>query len=328
MSTWTNGVEYEELMSGNPIGYLGESLIINQINDRGVEDAFVITPGGKPQSITSTLNDLVITNRGASDVNGFNVLLEVAVGPLAMLALSQVGRGTSNEIWLLDMKTNTGYPLVTGRPGTIWARFNPAGTRIIWSELVTTPFDTHDEANYVFGFWQLHTADITPTGIANETVYNNPSYFGNAFYEPYGWIDNDTLIFASDYGMTPVKNVAHWLLMQIWTMPDTPNAIPTRLSPPVSGRTPLHEFAYQAPVGMFDDTDDWVIFGMALGTIGSDGLDLWKMLRTDTTGASLERLTYFNGLFGYANVGQVCWTENPKTMLIGVSNVCYEVTVP
>jgi hypothetical protein len=289
MTTFPSGVT-ATLISHNcqPIGFrpFDHALLYNSQNANGYWDLYA-----DGVSLTSSA-PIVWTHRGGSDQRDSQVLL---VAARSQLYSSAPGQGAVNDVHLLDLDAQTVTPLVTGRKGVIWARWHPTLDRICWAEQVAT-----STVSQPFGTQQIHVADVTETGILNEYVHSNLAV---GFHETYGWLDADTLMFASDAGQSS------WLQTTLHSMPDVPGANSVLLHS-LNG---YHEFAFVPPVGMFNDEVESILMGWCSGTLG---LELWRLLLDGNQ--TVSRITYFNPGFGLG-IGGMCFDpENPKQASIGL----------
>jgi hypothetical protein len=266
-------------------------------------------------------------HRGVADVAGNLILLETGT----TASWSEPGRGVGMQLQLLHRGTGRVDQLTTDRKGIIWAKLHPSGTKVVWAEMVTT----RGEANWwhnLLGVWSVHVADIADGRLVNERSWQHPTDPG--FMEAYGWLDNDTIMFASDSGVqASTPWVGDWFAAQLWTMPDTLEGQPTRVSPPFTIKewdwatwslvdrsvNPYHEFMHII--------DGWLYFSVVweydLTGVGYDspavynGLDLWRM-RPD--GTQRERVTALHRERS-ANVGGLVPDRNqPGRIVAGVCN--------
>jgi hypothetical protein len=245
-------------------------------------------------------------HQGIGDIVGGRVLLETAVGPMRTNALAEPGRGLGNQLELLE--GGVVRPLVTVRPGIIWSKLHPSGDKVMWAQMIRGG----DWWHHILGFWEIHVADIVDGRIANERSWKHATDEGWA--ESYGWLDDDTVMFASDQG-APGNAWGDWLSTQLWTMPDTLEGAPTRWSAPFTvqvwdwaswsvkpqQRLAFHEFMHLI--------DGWVYFSVVWEydltgkeydvTPPHNGLDLW---RAHLDGSGRERVTSLN-LTGFRHVG-------------------------
>lgn len=317
--SWPSGAS-AQLFRRNcqPVGFYQGRLVYNSRNANGVWDVYI-----DGNSITSPCSDLVREHRGGIDVKGSLLLLEAGTGSDAS---QEPGKGYQNDVYLLDLSAGRAVRLTHGRKGTIWAKLNATGDRVCWSEMVQPPLESGDLWNYALGTWQVHVANIQNGALFDEYVFG-----GTGFYETYGWLDDQTLMFASDVGVQPTSWwLGHWFASQLWIMPDLADSTPTRVSPPVGGQNLYHEFMHVAPAGLFaDGADPWIVCSICEDTAG---MDLWRL---QPYGSGKQRVTYFNNA-GYAVVGDLAFDPvNPKIIWAGVSpNInattidAYQITLP
>jgi hypothetical protein len=271
-------------------------------------------------------------HRGVADARGRYVLFETAFGPDRQRAYAEPGRGFGVQLQLLDRQTGGVSQLTTERKGIIWAKLHPSGQKVMWAEMLYTQWEPR--ANWwhnLLGVWEIHVADLTNGRLANERSWRHQSDLG--FMESYGWLDDNTVMFATDSGM-PSNPWGDWLSSQLWTMPDSLQGSPTRWSRPFTvkawdwaawrvteqPRNPYHEFMQLV--------DGWLYFSVVweYDLTGKDydvtppynGLDLWRA-RPDGTGR--ERVTSFN-LERFAHVGGLA--HHPAGGLI--AGVCSNIS--
>jgi hypothetical protein len=294
---------------------MGWSASLNRIiyNSRGTDgmfDAYSANPDGtNPRCLTCAIPIFpgvgAATNRGASDVSpdGRYMLLEVEGGAHSGhigMSISQPGKGTYNNVWLATTDGAKAWRLTDintdGSLGTMWARFDRLGRRIVWAEL-------YSPAVFNLGYWRLKVADIVwdgrvPSLTKIETIEPSPHHF----YEPYGFTpDGSHIIFASDVGMQD------WWDSQIYSIATNRTGL-IRLSPadaPTGFFTNYNEFAFYLP------DDSGIIYGRTRDAFRG-GMDYWVM-NPDGTGS--QRLTYFNepwntDYMGYTVVGGLAFDPN------------------
>jgi hypothetical protein len=267
-------------------------------------------------------------HRGVADVTDDVVLLETAQGPNRRASYASPGKGVGIQLQLLDRHTGELKQLTTGRKAIIWAKLHPSGTKVAWSEMVKTqlesgalfPWDA-----YYLGQWRLHVADIQAGELVNERSWKHPTDPG--FIEAYGWV-GDRIVFTSDQGVNEPSQSWDWYRSQLWTIPDTLEAQPTRISPPFTYRTwccqksqdTYHEFVREALPGAFPEPGPWLLFSVVWqrDLPGSEsGLDMWRM-RPD--GSGRQRVTSFNAT-DYANVSAaVTDPADPKRVVFPLLN--------
>jgi hypothetical protein len=273
-------------------------------------------------------------HRGVGDVVGDRVLLETAQGPDRRSSIAEPGRGFGVQLQLLDRSSGQVTQLTSGRKGIIWSKLHPSGDKVMWAQMVYTQFEP--PANWwhnLLGVWAIHVADIADGQLVNERSWRHPTDLG--FSESYGWLDDDTVMFATDSGVkADTAWVGDWFAAQLWTMSDSLQGSPTRWSAPFQTRTwcsgqpwcsvwfnnrnPYHEFMHLI--------DGWVYFSVVweYDLTGKDydvnppynGLDLWRA-RPD--GSGRERVTRFNHT-RFAHVGALA--EDGDSIVAGVcSNI-------
>jgi hypothetical protein len=296
-------------------------VIYNSRGGDGMFDAYSAAPDGSdPQCLTCAIPSFpgvgAATNRGVSDVSpdGRHMLLEVESGEHSGQvgsAISEPGKGAYNDVWLATTDGTKAWPLTDvaadGGLGTMWARFDRAGERIVWAEL-SSP------AILNLGYWRLKVADIVwtagvPTLSNIQTIEPAPDHF----YEPYGFSPDDShIIVASDIGMP------NWWDSQIYSIAIDGTGL-MRLSPadaPTGFFTNYNEFAFYRP------GDNAIIYGRTRGA-ASGGMDYWLM-NPDGTGS--QRLTYFNEpwdseYLGYTVVGGLAFDpHNPNRFVADVAS--------
>lgn len=272
------------------------SLIYNARGADGMWDAYRGTTDCRGQRLLPP----GLGHRGASDVSadGRHVLLETATGPSKQQQVAEPGKGYRNDIQRLDRTTGRVQTLVTGREGTIWARFNAAATKLTWAEM-----ERGSDHQHHLGVWSVHVAAVDAAGrISGEREWQHPTEEG--FFETYGWMPGtNRLVFASDTGSRNPS--AYWTGSQLWSLPDTLPAGDrrTRLSPPFPTPTwcaphdpggswceeretlenPYHEFAHFK--------DGW-LYTSIVRDAAFGGMDLW---RTRFDGSRRQRVSWFGG---------------------------------
>lgn len=228
------------------------------------------------------------------------------------------GAGTYNDLWLLDLASGQTWKLrnllATNSAALIWPRFDSTGTRIVWAEKWngwSGPLES----------WDLHVATITWAGTV-PMLTNHTSRRSDGFFEPYGFLDADTILAVSDKAV----NAA---LSQVTKIPVDPTKSVKRISPStwyegwgwLSGIFQLSpnycEFAYQIPGTtriMFGRTYD--------ATEGS--IEFWTM---EQDGSDVQRLTYFSkpGHWQFQEktviLGGLAFNpDNPKQFIVGYAN--------
>lgn len=116
-----------------------------------------------------------------------------SLGPLA----SSPGSGTFNELWIMDVLTNT-FTQVTDLPpdsnfGTLHPHFSHDGTKLSWSQMYRKA--SLFAKNAFKGYWRLHIADFNVNNgipeISNEQTYE-PGIPG--MYENHGFSTDDSKI--------------------------------------------------------------------------------------------------------------------------------------
>ncbi len=309
-----------------PMGWSASEnrIFYNSLGADGLWDAYSAAPdGGDVRCLTCTAPVLpgagANTDRGVSGVDpqGDLMLLEVERGShFGSIGAPQAapGRGAYNDVWLARADASQAWPLTdiyapgSNAIGTMWARFDHTGTRIVWAEM-------YEPAILNLGAWRLKTADIVwDAGVPHlaniETFEPEPGLF----IEPYGFSpDDQSIIFASDLGMPS------WMDSQIWTVKADFSGAPQRLSPPDAPTgffSDYNEFAFYVP------QDDDIVYGRTVGS-STGGLDYWVM---SPDGSEQQRLTYFNerwnvqGLGGYSAVGGLAFDPNdPNRFVAGVA---------
>jgi hypothetical protein len=239
-------------------------------------------------------------NRGPADItpDGRYVLLTTAVGWDRKLPFSGPGRGSQNAIQLYDRRTSRLSTLLEGatssQRGVIWPKLSPDGTKIAWSQMLTTSAEDPPQ-----GAWAIHVADVNlETGTLSHNVeWQDPNGVA-AFYEDYGWIpDTNKLIFMS----TGRATSSGWGQAQLFTLPDdlNPSTAPTRISPPFpsaySGQPPFdvyHEFAAFAP-----GDPNTLYTAIGADTVGGDDVFSYDMRKQAPDGllGEAHRASYFGG---------------------------------
>jgi hypothetical protein len=314
-----------------PIEIAGQELFFNERQPSGLWDARV--------GDTSCHNGRAFLpphdgHRGVAEATDRYVLLETALGPQRAADFAEPGKGVGIQLQLLDRATGQLAQLTTGRKGIIWAKLNPDGTKAAWAEMVRTPAQAGSLFPwnpYYLGQWELHVADVSMAGLANERAWRHPTDPG--FLEAYGWID-DRIVFTSDQGLQQPSQQWDWFRSQLWTIADTLDQPPTRISPPFTYRTwccqkeqnAYHEFVREALPGAFPEPGRWLLFSVVwkrdLSACGCtdppyNGLDMWRM-HLDGTGR--QRVTGFN-LDAYANVSAaITDPADPKRLVLSVLN--------
>lgn len=295
-----------------PMGWSAslDRIIYNQRGADGMFDAYSADPDGSdPQCLTCTLPSFPLvgtgTNRGASDVSpdGRYMLVEVENGTHGGQmgqAISEPGKGAYNDVWLETTDGTQAWPLTnlagTSSLGTIWARFDRTGQKIVWS-------DMYAPAVLNLGYWKLKVADIAwSNGVPSLANVQTIEPQAGHFYEPYGFSpDGSKIIFASDLGMPSPWDSQIYMI-------GADGAGLTRLSPadePTGFFTNYNEFAFFTPDGSH------IIYGRTADAQGG-GMDYWVM-NPDGTGS--QRLTYFNESWstqaaGYTVVGGLAFDPN------------------
>jgi hypothetical protein len=289
----------------------------------GMFDAYSANPDGSdPRCITCTIPSFptvgTATQRGVQDVSpdGNLILLEVERGEHSGqvgASIAEPGKGTYNDIWLARADGSQAWPLTDltapGQTalGTMWARFDRTGTKIVWAEL-------YSPAVLNLGYWRLKVADIVwSSGVPQLANVRAIEPQPNHFYEPYGFSPDDShIIFASDLGMPS------WMDSQIYSIGIDGSGL-TRLSPddgPTGMFTNYNEFAWYTPA------NDWIIYGRTINAT-QHGLDYW-MMRPD--GSESRRLTYFNEPWhseyrGYSVTGGLAFDpNNPDRFVAAVAS--------
>jgi hypothetical protein len=301
-----------------PMGWSSslDRIIYNQRGADGMFDAYSANPDGSDQQcLTCTLPSFPLvgtaTNRGASDVSpdGRYMLVEVEngshAGPMGQ-AISEPGKGAYNDVWLETTDGTQAWPLTNiaamSSLGTIWARFDHSGRKIVWS-------DMYAAAVLNLGYWKLKVADIAwSNGVPSLANVQTIEPQAGHFYEPYGFSpDGSRIIFASDLGMPSPWD------SQIYTI-GTDGAALTRLSPadePTGFFSNYNEFAFYTPDGQH------IIYGRTADAEGG-GVDYWVM---NPDGTASRRLTYFNESWntqtaGYTVVGGLAFDPNNPNRFI------------
>ena len=269
-----------------PVGVYNGDLVYGSMNRDGWWDVY-----REGKSIDAIGYEFVQSHRGASDLQNGRLLMTVARSEMPM---SAPGQGANNDLILFDFNTGVVTPLVTGRKGLFWARWHPTQDRICWAQQVGNV-----AAGELFGTQEIHAANVTPTGIADEIVV----VAADGFNECYGWTrDGTRILMCSDQG-------AGWLKTTPYTVSDASTSTPV----PLTAVTDYHEFLYVPPVGMFNDGIDSLLMGWCNETLG---LELWRLLQ-DGSGTT-KRLTYFNPSVGLG-IGQLCFDpSNPKRIMLGL----------
>jgi hypothetical protein len=176
----------------------------------------------------------------------------------------------------------------------IWPKLSPDGTKIAWSQMLTT--STEDPPQ---GAWALHVADVNlETGTLSHNVEWQDPNGVPAFYEDYGWIPGtNKLIFMS----TGRATSSGWGQAQLFTLPDelNPSTVPTRISPPFpsayTGQPPFdvyHEFAAFAP-----GDPNTLYTAIGADTVGGDDVFSYDMRSQTPSGllGEAHRVSYFGG---------------------------------
>lgn len=283
-------------------------------------------------------------HRGLGDVVGDLVLLETALGPDRTSAIAEPGRGFGVQLQLLDRATGEVRQLTDGRKGIIWSKLHPSGTKVMWAQMVYTQWEPPANLwHNLLGVWEVHVAELKDGRLAGERSWRHPTDLG--FMESYGWLDDNTVMFATDSGM-PTNPWGDWLSAQLWTMPDTLQGEPSRWSRPFVVKTwdwatwslvdrerdAYHEFMHLV--------DDWLYFSVTWEydltgleydvTPPYNGLDLWRA-RPD--GTQRERVTAFNAE-RFAHVGSLVGRPGGGLLVAVCNNIScdgdidmYEVAV-
>lgn len=259
-----------------PVWISGGHMIFNR-QDLEKKPKLWGTYSGDPNGSSVALLGAQSGHRGASSVtpDGSLVVLEVAEGVDKTWPDAAPGKGSGNDLFLLNRGTGLVTRLTTGRRGTIWACIKPDGSKVCWSEMVKTPL----ESRTLLGFWQIHVADIVAGALANEKVWDQ----GPGFYETYGWRgDSDQVMFCSNATIS-----ASWLSSQCWMIDEGLKGPAVRVSRQV-GTPPgdaYHEFMARPPDAMFGESQILTSVGYQTA-----GMDLHR-IRPDGTG--MARVSWF-----------------------------------
>jgi hypothetical protein len=270
-------------------------------------------------------------HRGVADVtaDGQTVLLETAFGWSRNSSFASPGKGVGMRLQLFHRDTGQLDQLTgAGRKAIIWAKLRPDGGAVAWSQMTKTQLESGTLTPfgpYYLGQWRLHVADIENGALVNERSWEHPTDPG--FIEAYGWV-GDKIVFTSDQGINEPSQSMDWYRSQLWSIPDTLDQQPTRISPPFTYRTwccqktqnAYHEFVRAAPDGMFPESGPWLLFSVdwdrdVVG--GNAALDMWRM-RPD--GSGRQRVTSFT-IERYVVVSAaVTDPADPKRLIFPVLN--------
>lgn len=201
------------------------------------------------------------------------------------------GRGTYNNLWLLELATGKTWKLrdilVQKTNALIWPRFNTKGTKVVWSELVTPALIPGVIGG--LGEWRMHVADLS-IGASSASLVNIRTVNTKGLMEAYGFSsDGSHILFAGD------KIVGKELdALTICEIPSILSGDIKQISPktPVGYWANYNEFAYYIP----GTNDEIVLFAR---TVATNGLDYWI---TNRDGSNVERITFFGSSDGAKSI--------------------------
>lgn len=306
-----------------PMAWRGGRIYYHRTGQGVVAEGYSCLPDGTDERLeTGSPSYPVGTNQSVEDVSpdGRYALVTVErsghAGNPDGYPGAAPGKGTYNDLWLLDLTSGLTWKLVdllvTKSTALIWPRFDSTGTRVVWSELTTVHW-------YDLGIWTLFAADLSLGGAA-PTLSNRRSYRGAGFVEAYGFVDGDQAVLAAA-GLTGLSG---WN-PQIAKFPVTASGIaaPKRLSP----KTPDEawavfqnycEFAYPMP-----GFPGRIMYGRMFGMQGGS-LEFWTMKDDGTDHVQLTRFSdpkspQYQGS-ATAILGGIAWDpDDPKRFVVGVA---------
>jgi hypothetical protein len=194
-------------------------------------------------------------------------------------AAAAPGAGAYNDLWLQTADGSKAWKLrdlsSAKVNALIWARFDGAGKRVVWSE--------QWKFGVPWGDWQMHVADIVWTdGVPSLSITATLKTSG--LLEAYGFThDGERVLFAADA-------LAHatWNNLQIMSLPVNLKGTATRLSPKDAAEngnfSNYNEFAYVMPAR------DRLIYARSVGA-SAFSLEYWT---TKLDGSDPRQLTSFS----------------------------------
>jgi hypothetical protein len=151
------------------------------------------------------------------------------------------GAGTYNDLWLQTTDGRKAWKLrdlvAVKANALIWPRFDPTGTRVVWSE--------QWRFGLPFGKWRFFVAKLVWKG-GVPSLKITASRRTEGFVEPYGILPDGRVLFVADKlaGTGPFN-------LQLMSLPASLKGDPVRLSPrdrpTTSDWSNYNEFAYQMP---------------------------------------------------------------------------------
>jgi hypothetical protein len=149
-----------------------------------------------------------------------------------LMVAGATGRDASGELIATD--ADVGLAL-------IWPHFDPVGRRVVWAK-GTAPAGTSEPTPTgrrveALGEWELWTADLTGGRLSNAAPVEW-TLGTHRFYEPYGWLADGRLLYASDEGRLDAAD------SQIWARPEHDTAPAELLSTGVPHPVPLIPTGY------------------------------------------------------------------------------------
>jgi hypothetical protein len=225
------------------------------------------------------------TNHGITDVtpDGKYVLLTIERSDHWPIpdgaAVAAPGAGAYNDLWLQTADGSKAWKLrdltVAKTNALIWARFDGAGKRVVWSE--------QWKFGLPWGDWQMHVADLVWRD-GEPSLSITATLKTRGLLEAYGFTpDGKRVLFAAD-----ALADATWNNLQIMSLPASLEGTARRLSPRDAADdgnfSNYNEFAYVMPAG------DRLIYARSVGAFYFS-LEYWT---TKLDGSDARQLTSFS----------------------------------
>ena len=269
-----------------PMAWAGGRIYYNQRAENGVFNGWSANPDGSdPTCVTCGAIYPAGTQHGVSDASPDGQYLLTTIErashpPFAVGGeMAAPGKGAFNDLWLQAADGSHAWQLtnvlVSGTSALIWPRFDPSGSRVVWSE--------QWQWGAPFGGWRLHVAELTwVNGVPSLT--NERTLQSSGLLEPYGFTaDGSKVLFAAD----ALAGTA-WDDLQIMTLPASLEGPATRLSPHDASETEpfgdYNEFAFPIP------GSGRIIFASSVGAY-LESLEYWTV---NTDGSDPRQLTWLS----------------------------------